>query len=269
VQVRQVSCLSGGTDLGWRMLATLPQLASNSSSTGAGAGSTRQEVQSGHTLVPGVSLQPAQGTAMMITLRPPALGAATQQQQQQPGEQAQQEPVFIPLLDPGLKGPISHWYGPGTGGRPGHLRHISSSLSTSLSTHQLQHLQQQGPLPAGPHTSREGGRGPTGAPAATALHADPPVDVVLAWQTPPSSAAPAGRVGLLRFPDITGTATPPSQPIRTSLRLVQGPSSGDPPSSGNNPIVRHDFRHAPLAVVHLSLAVRNCTSGMAQLHVQV
>jgi hypothetical protein len=260
VQVRQLTCLSGGSDLGWRMLATLPSAPSSSTTSGT----TRQEVQSGHTLVPSVSLQPAQTTAIMITLRPPASGAATQQQQQQqpPGGQAPQEPVFIPLLDPGLKGPLAHWYGPGTGGRPGHLRHISSSLSSSLST---QLLQQQGPgqagTSAGGHGPREGsGRG---APAATALHADPPVDVVLAWQTP------AGRVGLIRLPDITGTATPPSHPIRTSLRLVQGPGSSDPPPSATQPIVRHDFRHAPLAVVHLSLAVRNCTSGVAQLHVQV
>ncbi|KAL6758247.1 ER-golgi trafficking TRAPP I complex 85 kDa subunit-domain-containing protein [Haematococcus lacustris] len=278
--IEQVTALSQGRDAGWRLLtaqahaslapdAPLPPHTQQQQQQQRGADSTRPSQECGHTLLPRSQLLPGQSLSSMLVLRPPThtpgLAAC-------PPPPPSSPPALLPLMQPGLSGPLAHWYGPRPPPQPPTSRRTSNHHPPS----------NQGPpapappLPLAPRPPAQevaGGQAPQ-RPDPPTLHADPALDLLLVWRTlspDPSSQEP--RLGLLLLRDLTATAQPPPQPIRLALRVAgsqgQRGGPGGVGGGGGSAVVVHDFRHAPMALVQLSLAVRNCSAGVAAVQVEV
>ncbi|KAG2449122.1 hypothetical protein HYH02_005870 [Chlamydomonas schloesseri] len=151
------------------------------------------------------------------------------------------------------------------------------------------------PLPpgvAGPGAAGPGGGAPAsagqgqlvaaagpGRPGPPLMLADPPLDLLLLWHVASSQRTGPHqgrqRLGLCRpydpqsNRDLSGCIQAHTTPVRMLLTGPNGASSAASSTGSAGPLVRHDFRRSPLAVLPLRLLVRNNTALEAKLQIEV
>ncbi|PNW88325.1 hypothetical protein CHLRE_01g024400v5 [Chlamydomonas reinhardtii] len=135
-----------------------------------------------------------------------------------------------------------------------------------------------GMVPAGQGQAAVAAVGP-GRPGPPLMLADPPLDLLLLWHVASSQRTGAHqgrqRLGLCRpydpqsNRDLSGCIQAHTTPVRMLLTGPNGASSAASATGSAGPVVRHDFRRSPLAVLPLRLLVRNNTALEARLQIEV
>ncbi len=215
-------------------------------------------------LHPDLTLTPGEPATLQLVMQPPPpttqpaiQGTATHTSNT--ASEGQGQPPLLPCFDDSgcvPRGLLDHWYGRDLGGGASATRSRAGS-DTTLAT----------------RTQRTGGAS-TGPG-----HCDPPVGLAVLWRSRGSGAvshsggistsgistsgvggAGQERVGVVWLTDLTRSALPPNQPLRSRLRLQQASQTG---------VILHDFRSAAMCVVDLVLGVRNCLGKPVNVELQV